>query len=99
MLLDSTLNPTQAQNADEERTKRAFIGFLSSALGVDQSYTSEDAVPSNQTGQYTIANPDGTVSVLGQPVSNAQRGISAPAGIVITPGLLLVIGLVLYLAS
>ena len=86
------------RDSDEDRTKRAFIGFLSSALGVDNVYTGDDTGLGTNPGQYSIANPDGTVSVLGQPVSNTQRG-AAPTGLTITPGLLLLIGLVLYLAS
>ena len=61
----------QAQ-ADEERTKRSFIGFLSSALGVDQNYATDDMYASNRVGQYRIANPDGTVSALGRSSSNVQ---------------------------
>ena len=88
-----------AQDADEQRTRRAFVGFLSSVLGVDQSYTSDDANPagSNRTGQYTIANPDGNYSQLGQPVSNQTQPLAA-AGI--SPGMLLLIaGLVFLLAK
>lgn len=88
-----------ADKADEERTKREFIGFLSSVLGVDQSYTTDDGrVMSWQPGQYVIANPDGTASQLGQPVSNVQRAAApAASGVTISPGLLLVLGVALLL--
>lgn len=81
-----------AQQADEDRTKRLFIGFLSSALGVDQTMHGEDSVPSRGTGDYIIANPDGSYSALGQPVSNLNR---APAQTVqgLPVGLLMLAGL------
>lgn len=78
-------NDTQAADtalADEQRTKRLFVGFLSGLLGVDQSYTGEDSAPASRTGTYQIANPDGTYSVLGQPVSSQnQNPISTITGI------------------
>lgn len=84
--------------SDEARTKRLFIGFLSSVLGVDQTMTGEDGLPSSPTGVYTIANPDGTYSVQGQSVSNQNTGAGAVAGI--SPGmLLLLVGLVFVLAQ
>lgn len=88
-----------ADQADEDRTKRLFVGFLSSALGVDQSYTSDDArASSTLPDRYIIANPDGTFSTLGQPVSNVQRATApAAAGVTISPGLLLLIGAALLL--
>ena len=66
----TSLQVDQAEGADEQRTKRLFIGVLSSVLGVDQTYSGEDGSPSSRTGTYSIANPDGTYSQLGQPVSN-----------------------------
>lgn len=76
------------QRADEERTKRSFIGFLSSVLGVDQTYTNDDYLPANQTGQYIIANPDGSYSQVGRSVSNLQP-IQGVTGFTITPGMVL----------
>lgn len=90
----AALTANQAANSDEERTKRLFVGFLSSALGVDQTYAGEDGYAASSTGTYTIANPDGTYSVLGQPVSN-QNTPAVVAGI--PPGFLLLVGLVLFL--
>jgi hypothetical protein len=74
------------QQADEDRTKRAFVGFLSSALGIDQTYANDDFLPSNQTGQYIIANPDGSFSQVGRSVSNLQTVQGVP-GFVLTPGM------------
>ena len=82
----------QTKQADKERTARAFIGFLSSALGVDQTLNSVDASPTagSAPGQYVIANPDGTYSVQGQSVSNLNIP-STVAGVPV--GLLLLAGL------
>lgn len=90
----AALTANQAADSDEQRTKRLFVGFLSSALGVDQTYSGEDGQASSSTGTYTIANPDGTYSVLGQPISN-QNTPGVAAGI--PPGFLLLVGLVLLL--
>lgn len=84
----------ETAQADEARTKRAFIGFLSSALGVDQVMTSDDAFPVNTPGQYIIANPDGTYSKVGQSVSNLNS--ASVGGFTVTPGLL-VMGLLGFL--
>ena len=63
----------QTAAADQSRTMRAFVGFLASAVGTDQNYAGEDANPTNSNQQYNyIANPDGTYSVVGKPVSNVQ---------------------------
>lgn len=88
---DEQLVADATRTADEERTKRAFIGFLSTALGVDQTPVGQDAVMGRGTGQFTVANPDGTYSVQGQAVSNVQ-GVIGPGGLMITPGLLLLVG-------
>lgn len=77
----------QTRDNDEERTKRLFIGFLSSALGVDQITTDADSSPYGGSPGYTIANPDGTYSALGQPVSNLNAMAAPAAGI--PPGLLM----------
>lgn len=90
---------TQAQTAqaDEERTKRAFVGFLSSALGIDQNYAGEDSYIGSAPDQYVIANPDGSFSVQGRARSSLQSPAAA-AGLVIPPGLLLLGGLLFFLA-
>ena len=92
----ATADSINAAGSDEERTKRMFVGFLSSALGVDNLYASTDNQVGNPTGQYIIANPDGTASVQGQPVSNRQ----SVAATGLSPGmmLLLVAGLVWLVA-
>jgi t-SNARE complex subunit (syntaxin) len=86
----------EVMTADEQRTKRMFVGFLSSALGIDQTYANEDGYVGNASGQYIIANPDGTYSKVGQSVSNQNNG-SAAAGLVLTPGLLMVGALIAFL--
>lgn len=86
----SQLIADQTEQADEDRTKRAFIGFLSSVLGVDQTMTAADAVPARGTGQFILANSDGTYSVQGQPISNLNN---APAVAGIPVGWLLLAGL------
>lgn len=79
----------QTTRADEDRTKRAFIGFLSSVLGVDQTMTSADGQVGSPTGQYVIANPTGTYSVQGQPVSNLNTATIAgvPVGFILLAAL------------
>lgn len=91
----SSLTAAQVNQADTERTKRAFVGFLSSALGVDQTYAYEDAQVGNAPGQYLIANPDGTYSQLGRSYSSQNQSAVPAAGLVLTPGLLL-LGLAAY---
>jgi hypothetical protein len=93
----SGLTAEQVQQADEERTKRAFIGFLSSAVGLDQTYANDDPYIGQAPGMYVIANPDGSYSQQGRSVSNQQSITSAAPGVVITPGLL-VVGFLLFLA-
>jgi hypothetical protein len=85
---------TAVQDADVERTKRVFIGFLSSVLGVDQTYATDDGYISNAPGQYIIANPDGTYSQVGRSVSS-QQGITA-GGMVITPVMLALLAVAAY---
>ena len=83
-----------ADRADEERTKRLFVGFLSSVLGVDQTFNGEDGRAQSSANQYIIGNPDGTYSQLGRPVSNVQAGTTV-AGI--PTGFLLLVGLALLI--
>lgn len=92
---DSQLVADQTDQQDQARVSRAFVGFLSSVLGVDQPLTSDDAYAAQRTGQYVIANPDGSYSIQGQAVSNRQAG--AAAGLVLSPTLLLLAGLAFLL--
>ena len=80
-------------DADEWRTKRAFVGFLSSVLGVDQTGNNVDYYAANRADQYIIGNPDGSYSALGQPVSNKQAGTVAgiPTGFLLLAGLALLL--------
>ena len=72
-----------AQQQDSQRTSRAFISFLGSALGVsDQSTAGQDAYPYNLPRQYQSIGPTGA-SVEGYPVSTAQNG-----ALVVAPSLL-----------
>ena len=79
--------------ADDERSKRMFVGFLSSILGVDQTMNGVDYYAANRADQYIIGNPDGSYSVLGQPVSNQQRGTvgGIPTGFLLLAGLALLL--------
>lgn len=77
------------QQTDASVTTRLFAGFLNSIVGAENNYVGEDASVGNPTGQYVIANPDGSVSVVGQARSNLQ-GASMPTG---TPPLLMLLGI------
>jgi hypothetical protein len=90
--ISNSLTTDQVNAASEERTKRLFVGFLSSALGVDQTYTNQDNYVGNSADQFYIANPDGSYSVQGRARSNLQGTQQASGGI---PPLLIVIGLFL----
>lgn len=79
----------QEYEADKARTLRAFVGFATSLLGDDQTYASDDMIAASPTGQYRIANPDGSSSVLGQPVSSQQGVFTTPQGLVISPVVLI----------
>lgn len=84
----------QQRAADEERTKRLFVGFLSSALGVDQTMTGADAGVGQRTGQYVLVNPEtGDYSVQGQSYSNRNGFQTATGGLSATT-LLIIAGLV-----
>ena len=83
---------TLAQANDEQRTVRAFIGFLSGAFGSDQSLPSTDGYAVNQPRQYQSIGPGGLVGVEGTSQSNAQ-GAAATA----SPLLLLALAAAAYL--
>ena len=95
METQAALTADQAQLEDEQRTKRLFVGFLSSVLGVDQLRTTDDNNANGSTGQFMIANPDGTYSALGRSVSNQQSTVASSLGV--SPGLLLLAGLAWFL--
>ena len=97
-MLQSEATALRENEADEERTKRLFVGLFASALGVDQNYVGDDGRALSPTGQYIIANPDGTYSELGRSVSNVQQAAApAASGLTLSPGLLLVLGVALLL--
>lgn len=74
---------------DELRTKRSFIGFISTALGVnDQTYAGQDGTAVNLPRQYQTIGVNGSVGVEGAPISNAQ-----PSALMMSPGILILIGL------
>ena len=60
------------QAQDEQRTKRAFISFLSTALGTDQTLAGEDGMAVNQPRQYQTIGSGGAVGIEGAPRSNVQ---------------------------
>lgn len=68
---------SQTAQADEDRTKRLFIGFLTSALGYDQTMTGQDGTVASPVNQYQIANPDGSFSVQGKSSSNLNSNATA----------------------
>lgn len=71
------------QQQDEQRTARAFVSFLSTAFGVEQSTAGQDGNIYNAPRQYQSIGPNG-VGVEGYPVSTTQSG-----AVVLSPGLLL----------
>jgi len=95
MITQAATDANAAAEQDQLRTKRVFVGLLASALGVDQTYTTADSVPASTPGQFSVANPDGTASVQGQPISNLNTPVAALS---VSPGMLLVVGLVAWLA-
>ena len=64
---------TATQQQDEQRTARAFISFLSTAFGADQSTAGQDGDPHNLPRQYQTVGPYGT-SIEGAPISTNQAG-------------------------
>lgn len=57
---------------DSQRTARAFISFLSTALNVDQSYAGQDGYAVNNPRQYQSIGPGGLIGVEGTASSNGQ---------------------------
>ena len=60
------------QANDENRTARAFISFLSQAIGNDQSLPGQDGYAVNPPRQYQSIGPGGLVGIEGTAQSNAQ---------------------------
>lgn len=73
---------------DELRTKRAFVSFLSSAFGLDQTYAGQDGYATNYPRQYQSIGLNGAVGVEGAPISNSQT-----RAIVFSPGVLILAAL------
>lgn len=77
----------------KERTKRAFLDFMASAMGVEQNYTTDDSfVDSPPYGYYSI-NPDtGAAAPYFGTTANGVKGF------VITPEHLL-IGIIIFFGA
>jgi hypothetical protein len=69
---------------DSLRTQRAFVSFLSSAFGLDQTYAGQDGYATNYPRGYQVLGPNGAVGVEGAPISNTQT-----RAIVLSPGMLI----------
>jgi hypothetical protein len=82
------------QQYDDGRVIRDFVNLANDAFGDSQTVVTYDQSASNPAGVFTVATPDGAVSVMGQPVSSVQ----SQGRIAISPGfLLLVIGAIVLL--
>ncbi len=66
------------QDSDLTRAQRFFVGLNTTIVGPDQNMNGEDPMVAQSTGQFVIANPDGTQSVQGIARSNVQSQ-STPA--------------------
>lgn len=88
----------QTAQADEDRTKRLFIGFLTSALGYDQTMTGQDGTVAGPVNQYQIANPDGSFSVQGRSTSNLNSQATAATATGLNMPLLLVLAVIAVFA-
>jgi len=92
---------TSNDKLDAVRIYRMFTGAASAYLGIepDQNYANEDAVIYNATGTHAAADPYRGAAVIGTTRSFGQTG-AADAGLVITPGLILLgVGLFFLLRS
>jgi hypothetical protein len=74
---------TAAQQADQLRPFRQFIGLLNQTVGNDQTFSGQDAYSYNLPGQFSAVGPYST-SIEGRPV------VTARGGVVIPPGLMLI---------
>lgn len=70
------------QQQDSQRTARAFISFLATATGADQSYADADGYAVNYPRQYTVIGGNG----LGVEGTSTR---AAAGGVVLSPTLLL----------
>jgi hypothetical protein len=97
---EAQANAELVNQADQARVQRAFIGLFTSLLGADQTNLYDDAYAGNRAGQYAIANPDGSQSQQGQPVSNVQPllGVSPSGQLAISLPLLLIGAALAYFA-
>lgn len=97
--MTTSVNSTMVmpEESDLTRTLRLFTGLSNTIVGADQNMNGEDPFASNRTGQYTIANPDGTYSVMGMPRSNLQTPMAASAAGASLMPLLLIAGVVYFL--
>lgn len=88
--------PYMAAESDTDRVNRSFLGFLQSALGVDNTYSGDDTYMRQPAGQFLVMNPlDGSYSVMGSSQSNLQNN-GMVAGM--SPLVLLLLAGGLYLA-
>ncbi len=81
---------------DEEKAVSLFLGMGNTITGPDQTYVGMDGTAVNQTGQFRMANPDGSYSVQGLPRSNLQTfgaAQSVNVGGFQLPGVLVLAGL------
>lgn len=92
--VNSTL--VMPEENDLTRALRLFTGMSNTIVGSDQNLNGEDPYVSNRTGQYVIANPDGTYSQMGMPRSNMQSPLQSAAGISMLP-LMFIGGLIYFL--
>lgn len=86
-------DPAAVAAADQARTERQFIGFLSSAFGLnDQTTANQDANANNVPGQYQTVTPYG-VAVEGRPQSSNQAGgaLSLPLLLLLAAGAYLIL--------
>lgn len=89
--------PYMAAESDTDRVNRSFLGFMQSALGVDNTYATDDTNMRQATGQFLTVNPlDGSYSIVGSTQSSLQGQQNKIAGL--SPVMLLLIAGSLYLA-
>ena len=60
------------QDSDLTRAMKSFVGLSTTIVGPDQNFNGEDPLVAQRTGQFVIANPNGTQSVQGLARSNVQ---------------------------
>lgn len=87
--------PYMAAESDTDRVNRSFLGFMQSALGVDNTYSGDDVNMRQPVGQFLVMNPlDGSYSVVGSSQSSLQ-GNRTVAGM--SPMMLLLLAVGAYL--